>query len=394
MRRLSLVLAQCLLVLLSGCASTHTPSAAPPPALFADAAFGPPSEPVGGAGLFTLSPAMRAYLKSPAFTTHLRDKGLERGLLNALYSKNDLQLEYDSSRTRTAAETYAARSGNCLSLVIMTAAFARELGMTVRFQSVAVEETWSRNSGLYLIASHVNIVLGHQARAAYDETAGHELVVDFAPSKDAATFHARQLEEEDIVSLFMNNRAVETMIQGRLADAYWWARAAIEARPSNVAAYNTLAVIYQRRGKLDLAERAYRLALQHEPENVVVMQNLAPILAQMGRTAEAQELAQRAAKIQPTPPFHYFDQGMVALRNGNYDAARDLFEREVKRAPDYDEFHFWLAVTLLRMGEAREAREQLALAVDTSTRADSKQLYSAKLTHLRQLASSGASQVR
>jgi Tfp pilus assembly protein PilF len=394
MRRLSLVLVQCLLALLSGCASTHTPPAAPEPSLFADEAFSPPSEPVGGAGLFTLSPAMRAYLKSPAFTTHLRDSGLEHGLLNALYSKNDLQLEYDSSRTRTAAETYAARSGNCLSLVIMTAAFARELGMTVRYQSVDVEETWSRNSGLYLVASHVNIVLGHRPRAAYDESASRELVVDFVPSKDAANFHARQLEEDDIVSLFMNNRAVETMIQGHLNDAYWWARAAIEARPSNVAAYNTLAVIYQRHGKLDLAERAYRVALQHEPENIVVMQNLAPILAQMGRTAEAQELAQRAAKIQPTPPFHYFDQGMVALRDGNYGAARDMFEREVRRAPDYDEFHFWLAVTLLRMGEAREAREQLALAVDTSTRADNKQLYSAKLTHLRQLAASTGSRIR
>jgi Tfp pilus assembly protein PilF len=394
MRRLSLVLAQCLLVLLAGCASTHAPPAAPPPSLFADSGFGPPSEPVGSAGLFTLSPAMKAYLKSPAFAMHLRDGGMENGLLNALYSKSDLQLEYDSSRTRTAAETYAARSGNCLSLVIMTAAFAKELGMTVRYQSVEIEESWSRSSGLYLVSSHVNIVLGHRPRAAFDDSANRELVVDFVPSKDAAHFHARQLEEADIVSLFMNNRAVETLMQGHLDDAYWWARGAIETRPANAAAYNTLGVIYQRHGKLALAERAYRTALEHEPENIVVMQNLGPMLAQMGRTAEAQQLAQRAAKIEPTPPFHYFDQGMVALQGGNYGAAKDMFEREVKRAPDYDEFHFWLAVALLRMGEAREAREQLALAVDTSTRADTRQLYSAKLTHLRQLAASTGSHLR
>jgi Tfp pilus assembly protein PilF len=394
MRRLSLILAQCLVVLLSACASTQAPPAAPPPSLFADAVFGPPSAPVGSVDLFALSPAMRAYLKSPSFTMHLRDSGLEHGLLNALYSKTDLKLEYDSSRTRTAAETYADRSGNCLSLVIMTAAFAKELGMTVRYQSVEVEETWSRSSGLYLVSSHVNIVLGHRPRAAFDSSADHELVVDFLPSQDAARFHARDLEEQDIVSLFMNNRAVETLVQGKVNDAYWWTRAAIAARPTNAAAYNTLGVIYQRHGNLALAERAYRAALVHEPENVVVMQNLAPLLAQMGRKAEAQEMAQRAAKIQPTPPFHYFDEGMVALKGGNYGAARDLFEREVKRAPDYDEFHFWLAVTLLRLGDAQEAREQLALAVDTSTRADTRQLYAAKLTHLRQLAASTGSHVR
>jgi hypothetical protein len=41
-------------------------------------------------------------------------------------------IEYDSTVTRTAAQTYAARAGNCLSLVIMTAAFAEELGLRVR----------------------------------------------------------------------------------------------------------------------------------------------------------------------------------------------------------------------------------------------------------------------
>jgi tetratricopeptide (TPR) repeat protein len=111
--------------------------------------------------------------------------------------------------------------------------------------------------------------------------------------------------------------------------------------------------------------------------------NLGPRLAAPGRTADAAEMARRVASIEPVPPFQYFDKGMVALKAGDYDAARKLFEREVKRAPYYDEFHFWLAVTLLQLGEAKEAREQLALAIDTSTKSDNRQLYSAKLAHLK-----------
>ncbi len=49
-------------------------------------------------------------------------------LFEALYSKGQLKLEYDSAKTRNAAQAFAARSGNCLSLVIMTAAFAKEMG--------------------------------------------------------------------------------------------------------------------------------------------------------------------------------------------------------------------------------------------------------------------------
>lgn len=371
-------------LLLAGCAGIAPQHPAPPP-LFADASFKPPSEPIGAQNLFTLSPAMRAYIHSPAFEAHLRNKGLERGLIDALYSKTDLKLEYDSSRTRTAAETYAARAGNCLSLVVMTAAFARELGMTVHFRSVMADETWSRDGGIYLVASHVNIALGHRRASSllYDETSEHELVVDFLPPPDASRLRSRQLEEEDIVALYLNNRAAESLVQGKIDDAYWWARAAVATNPPNAIAYNTLGVIYQRHGDLVMAERALRTALEREPESIVVMQNLGPLLAATGRTAEAAEMARRVASIEPVPPFQYFDKGMVALKQGDYDTARKLFEREVKRAPYYDEFHFWLAVTLLRLGEAKAARDQLAQAIDTSTKSDTRQLYSAKLAHLR-----------
>jgi len=373
------------ILLLTGCASVAPPPAPPP--LFADTSFKPPSEPIGAHDLFTLSPPMQAYLHSPAFEAHLRSKGLERGLIDALYSKRDLKLEYDSSRTRTAAETYAARAGNCLSLVVMTAAFARELGMTVRFRSVLTDETWSRNGGLYLVASHVNIALGHRRPAAllYDESSEHELVVDFLPPPDASRLRSRQLEENDIVVLYLNNRAAEALVQGNVDDAYWWARAAVATTPPNATAYNTLGVVYQRHGDLAMAERAFRTALAREPESVVVMQNLGPLLARTGRPAEAAELARRVASIEPVAPFEYFDKGMAALKAGDYAGARRQFEREIRRAPYYDEFHFWLAVALVRLGEPSAAREQLALAIDTSTRSDNRQLYSAKLAHLKRL---------
>lgn len=383
MRRSFLLL---LLALQTGCVGIRpAPPAAQSP-LLADTAFAPPSQPIGSAGLFTLSPAMRAYLHSSAFKTHLRDDGMERGLVKALYSHSDLQLEYDASRTGTAAETYAARSGNCLALVIMTAAFARELGMTVRYQSVDVEQSWTRNAGLYVGSGHVNVVLGHRAQTFYDSSAGQELVVDFLAPKDAGRLHTRRLEEADIVALFMNNRAVETLAEGHLDDAYWWARAALASRPAEAAPYNTLGVIYERHGDLALAERAYRAALTREPDNVAVMQNLSPTLAALGRHAEARALAERAARLQPAPPFHYFNQGMLAMRRGDYGAARDLFAREVERAPYDDEFHFWLAQALLRLGDATQADRQLALAVDTSIRPGDRQRYSSKLAHLRQLA--------
>ncbi|QOY96801.1 tetratricopeptide repeat protein [Massilia sp. UMI-21] len=379
--------------MLAGCASVQPP--APPRPPLADARFAPPSEQVGADDLFTLSPEMRSYLNSPAFTRQLRQKGQRQGLVEALYSKSDLRLEYESSRTRTAAQTYADRSGNCLSLVIMTAAFARELGMPMRFRSVDADNTWSRTAGLYLGSSHVNISIGDRPESGTRTSDQYDmLVVDFIPQDEAARLRARELDEDDIVALYLNNRAAEMLVQDRVDDAYWWARAAVNKRPGLVAALNTLAVIYDRHGDTALAEQTYRSALEREPENVMVMRNLQPVLAALGKHDEAQALGQRVASIEPFPPYYHFDKGMLALREGDFDKAKKLFEREVRRAPYNDEFRFWLGVAHLRLGDVRHAREQIARAVDTSTREEMRQLYSAKLAYLRSVSAATGKMLR
>jgi Tfp pilus assembly protein PilF len=368
--------------LLAGCASLQ-PSAPPLAPLFADAAFRASSEPVSTEQLFTLSPEMRAYLDSPEFHAHLRKHGKERGLFNALYQKGELKLEYDSTQTRTAAQTYAARAGNCLSLVIMTAAFARELGLVVRYQSVDTDLDWSRWGELYLASTHVNLSLGRRPSGlATDPDSRLLLTIDFVPPENMRAYRTHPLDEADIVGMYMNNRAAEALVQDRLDDAYWWARGALARAPSSITAYNTLGVVYQRHGNSALSEQVFRAALLREPENVMVMQNLVPVLGALGKTAEAQALQRRVASIEPHPPFHFFHLGMAALNGGDLQQAKALFEREVARAPYNDEFHFWLAIACLNLGENRLARQQLALAVNTSTTAQMRGLYSSKLAQL------------
>lgn len=379
-------LAILLCILLGGCAQAPRTDYAHLAPLFNDGAFAAPSEPASAADLFTLSDEMRRHLHSATFRSRMRERGAEHGLVDALYEKGDLKLEYDSSITRNAAQTYAARAGNCLSLVVMTAAFAKELGMKVNYQSVEVDESWSRNGGLYLVSSHVNLSLGQRP---IDMTRGSDaermLTIDFLPPEDATQYRTRPLDEDDIIAMYMNNRAAEALVQNRVDDAYWWARGAIAHPSATIIAYNTLGVVYQRRGDPVHAERVFRAALEREPKNLVVMQNLVPVLAANGKAAESAELAARLAKLDPDPPFRFFDQGMQALNSGDYRSARSLFEREVKRAPYNDEFHFWLAIALLRSGEPAKAKEQLKLAMSTSTRSDSRDMYAAKLAHLRQL---------
>jgi tetratricopeptide (TPR) repeat protein len=356
-----------------------------PQHLFEDRLFSAPQSAVGADAIFALSDTMKHYV-DVEITNALRSKGPQRGLLEALYSKNQLRLEYDSTRTRNASEAFEARSGNCLSLVIMTAAFAKHLGLPVRFQSVYTDSTWTRSGNLYFSSSHVNLALEHRAtdaRAGVDTD--RAWTVDFLPPEDVRGQRTRVISEATVIAMYMNNRSAEALVRGELDDAYAWAREAMRQAPAFLSAYNTLAVVYLRHGNPKQAEQLLRHVVEREPDNTVALSNLARALGDLGQTTEAALLNERLAKIEPYPPFHFFDLGLAALRAGNFETARELIGKEVKRAAYHHEFHFWLAIANLGLGDKSQARKHLIIAKENSTSFDDKALYSAKLEKINAL---------
>ena len=370
-----------LCALLAACATPPEPH--PGERFFNDAKFGPASERIRVADVFALSPEMKRYLEQD-IGEKLRTRGRQQGLVDALYSKGELKLEYDSVMTRNAAEAFEARSGNCLSLVIMTAAFAKELDLAVHYQSVITDETWSRSGGIHFVIDHINLSLGKRLSEIDRASRFQEvLTVDFLPPQQTRRQHARVLPENTVVAMYMNNRAAESLAHGRMSDAYWWSREAIVQDPALARAYNTLGVVYRRHGDLADAERVLSHAMAREPSNPQIVANLAQVFAEQGRATEAGVLSARLALLEREPPFMFFDQGQVALEKGDYATARELFAREVDRAPYYHEFHYWLALASAKLGDVKQARKHLALAMDTSTTRGDHDLYAAKLDRIR-----------
>lgn len=374
--RLSIVLS--VAAALAGCASA--PVFHPPRSLFADSLFPPASEVISGEGAFTLSDPMRDYLAT-VIARRVLSAGPRHGLLDAL--QQDIRVEYEASRTRTAAETFVARSGNCLSLVVLTAAFAQELGVPVTYQEVYGHAAWVRTADLVFQSGHVNIVLGFRASEIKPGDGPRApTVVDFLPPQEIGRQRSRPIPEGVVIAMYLNNRAAEILADGDPTRAYWWARAAIEKAPAFLAPYNTLGVIYLRDGRLPEAERALVFALEREPENVGVLTNLSLALARQGRASEAEALLTRRAEISPHPPFYFLDQGLVALKRGEPETALELLRKELARMPYDAEVHYAIALASLRLGEVRRARKHMSRAVANSPTRDRQQIYAAKLEYL------------
>lgn len=331
--------------------------------------------------LFEMSEGMRQYaervLRDPAVR---RDR--RQGLIDALYFKDALQLAYDAEATRSAAEAFEARAGNCLSLVLMTAAFAKHLGLPVSYQQVLIDDEFTRAGDLYFVSGHVNVMLGRHGPPPKGDDA-QWLTIDFLPQVELRGQRTVALEEHTLVAMFLNNRAAEALARGQLGRAYWYARGALQRDAHFTAAANTLAVVYHRAGHLEAAERALRFVIEREPRSASAWSNLARLLHAQGRHEEGVSAAARLAELEPHPPFHFFELGRTALREGDPARARDLFKRELRLQPQQHEVHFWLAQAYAALGETPAAARHLGLAAENSPTRQARAIYAGKLERLR-----------
>ena len=235
----------------------------------------------------------------------------------------------------------------------MSAALAKHLTLPMQYQALIGDESWSRNGGLSFVNGHVNIAVAQppgRPHQRVDATTLQQL--NFGPSAgrprpaDAAGRASRT-----ILAMFMNNRAAEALVRGDMANAYAYAREAVVQDPAFAAAYNTLGVIYQRRGLADAAERAYRHALARDDDAPRGDAQPGALLERQGRGDEAAPWRAKLARLEAEPPFKHFDLGRAAAQAGDFRSAREHILREMRRDPDYHEFHFWLAVALYGLGD-------------------------------------------
>jgi tetratricopeptide (TPR) repeat protein len=366
-------------VLVACAAAPHSTS---PDSLLHDELFAPSAEVTDAGEVFALSEDMHRYAEAELKATMFRPDP-RRALIDALYRRSQLGLSYDASVTRNAAEAFQARAGNCLSLVIMTAAFAKHLGLPVSYRHVLVDALYTRQGDLTMASGHVNLILDEvSARPRREPPTPGPLQVDFLPPEDMRGARSVALEERRILAMFMNNRAAEALNQGRLDDSYAWARAAVRQDPDFSAAVNTLGVVYLRAGHRQQGETALRAVLARDANDVAALSNLLSLVQQDGREAEARQLGERLARLEPHPPFHFFDLGRAAMTRGDYAGARKLFDRELSRQPLQHEVRFWAAQAAWHQGDTAQAAEHLRQARDNSPDPRSQAVYATKLDHL------------
>lgn len=142
-------------------------------------------------------------------------------------------------------------------------------------------------------------------------------------------------------------------------------RAAIEQyerarsfQPKQTGVARHLAVLYQREGDYDRAEKEFSTAVREEPLEADVWNDLALFRFQRGEFAESAEAAREAIELAPSHKRAWVNLGLALAEQDKFDDAFKAFEKAAGPATAHQN----LGIILARKGRDDEARRELAEA--------------------------------
>jgi Tfp pilus assembly protein PilF len=264
-----------------------------------------------------------------------------------------LGFEYRAYPTRTAAEAFAVKNGNCLSLVNLYLALARSAGLDAFPVEVEDFQAFSRRGGTVVRATHV--VGGLWVN-------GVVYTVDFLPDRPKTYRRMDRIGDHRHAALVYNALATEAMLGGQPERAGELYRTALELVPGNAEAWNNYAVLAKRAGDLATARQRLERSLTADPSFLPALNNLAALERSAGHAAAAEALEAAALAQKAQSPYFLTEQALRQARAGRLDEAEDLLLRARRIDRDIPEIHLALGRVELARGHADRAEAHFAEA--------------------------------
>jgi Flp pilus assembly protein TadD len=325
---------------------------------------------INNAEVLAVSPAMVAFIDEQV-DRRASDSLKFHQLAFAVINEDSFGFEHVEV-TRTAAETFRLRRGNCLSFSNLFIALAREAGLKARFQEVDIPPNWTMQDDAYILNRHVNVIidLGSAGRHSVDFN-----IYDFRTSYDRRT-----ISDTRALAHYFNNMGVESMQAGDVASALAYYRKAIIDNSGEFApAWTNLGILYMRAGNPDYAEAAYLQALEVDPGHDVAMSNLVSLYDHRGDAERADLFRRKVAHHRNQNPYYRFHLAREAFFARDYEGAISHLKFAVRRRQNEDRFCFLLGLSYLQLGEEKAARRWLRRAEELAATDSLKRSYSNKI---------------
>lgn len=278
-------------------------------------------------------------------------------LQELLFSEAFLNIQYDDLANFTAAEAFAQRRANCLSLVNLYIGMARHFGLQVQYQTIQIRPVWNRRGEIMVLSEHINAMgrLGPSNR----------YIVDFTPEVRLQQQTARLISDREATALFFNNLAVEHLVAGELELARDNLRYALAVDPELAIAWNNMGSVMGRLGEPQLSEYSLRKAADIDRNNASAYNNLARLYYEQGDIEKADRYRRAVEAYNRRNPYYHYMLGNLAYEDGDFATARSHYQEAIRRNDQEPDFYMALGLTFRELGdeEAFSNLSQMSVAM-------------------------------
>lgn len=284
----------------------------------------------------------------------------------------------------TATEAYALKSGNCISLAVLTKALADLAGVEIEFQSIISAPVLSFERDLMVSSDHVRTFL-YDPDFTAEKDKWHfikpSIVVDYMPS--SADIAGPRITQQTFIAMFYRNLAADALLAEQYDQALALLKNALQYAPDYSAIINLAAVVHRRMDEMQLAEQFYQYGLDVSPSKATLLSNYAVLKRSQGEADIAQEMLLSLLSLDEYDPYLWYMLGKTAQQKSQYQEAVTYLYKAAEQAPYMHQLQLELALAYYRNNEPGRAQQVLSKAAELVADNNTQQRYHAKLEALK-----------
>ncbi|MEZ7206059.1 tetratricopeptide repeat protein [Pseudoalteromonas sp. DY56-GL79] len=371
---------------LSGCNSTHTTTAdmkqkVDVTSLFNHSLFALKSVP-SEQQIFTLPKQEEEALLT--YVERFRGKNVTKDeiLGNFLQAKIG-HFSYDGE-TFIASELLNQQSGNCISLAILSQAYANILGIETSYAKVDSFPIYQKNQNFVLTSSHfkTKLITPKEELATLNNRLSFSgTVVDYFPEQDSV--FSGNAQYEDLVAKFYTNLAVSALLEADYDMSYSLLSAALKYAPRDAEAINIAALLHKHVGDRNSAKQIYDYAFNNHLTSTNLLLNYLNYIPKDQTNLKNMILAE--LEQSPTSPFDTLSLASSYIKQQRYKKAKELIEPLLLNYHYLPEVYVELGKIAYLEQRYQTASEYFEQAVNKSREQYKKDLYTAKQKMLNHL---------
>lgn len=313
--------------------------------------------------------------------------GMREDRIIASYLEDHLtRFKYDG-KTLTASESLLGQEGNCISLAILTEAYARAANIDTTFKEVSSIPVYEVQNGAVLVANHFKIkliapFLDKEDTDGWNSYNRAGTIIDYFPVYDSVFIG--NASKNDLMAKFYANRSVDNMLAAEFDLSYSYLVKALVFAPNDPELLNLAALLHKRTGDVATAKRLFHDGYAKQLDSYNLLSNYLAILDSEKDKTLITAIESRIEDVAITP-IDWLLLAKDALRKGELSQAEILLVKVIDRVPYLPEPYIELAKINYQRGYTRRTRMLLETAKEKTKDKEKLAIVEAKQAALQRL---------